>query len=91
MADRSRTYAENVPGPFFVDDRCVYCDMCRTTAPRNFARGDHSEYAYVAKQPEDAEEWASCQEAMQDCPAGAVGQEPAPTEPSEGPKASFWF
>lgn len=33
MADKNLKHPENVPGRFYVDDSCIDCDMCRTTAP----------------------------------------------------------
>jgi ferredoxin len=38
MADIAYKYAENVSGNFYVDDRCIDCDLCRETAPANFTR-----------------------------------------------------
>ena len=40
MAEPSIKVPENVPGPFYVDATCIYCDLCRETAPRNFRRND---------------------------------------------------
>lgn len=74
MADSSRKYAENVPGPYYVDDQCIDCDLCRETAPANFARSEAGQY-YVCKQPENAEEEALCEEAMEGCPGQAIGND----------------
>ena len=73
MADRRRSYSENVPGPLFVDDSCIDCDMCLATAPQNFERNQERRYSYIAKQPEHDEEWALCLQAMEECPVGAIG------------------
>ena len=40
MADVANKYAENVAGPFYVDDQCIDCDLCRETAPGSFKRND---------------------------------------------------
>lgn len=75
MADRKRSYVENVPGPFYVDDNCIDCDMCLATAPNNFERNPLGRYSFVSKQPVNDEEWALCQQAMEECPVGAIGCE----------------
>jgi ferredoxin len=73
MAVRTRSYADNVPGAFYVDDSCIDCDMCLATASQNFERHQERRCSYIAKQPENDEEWALCQQAMEDCPVGAIG------------------
>src|ERR1700750_2435941 len=35
MADPANKYPENVSGPYYVDDQCIDCDLCRETAPAN--------------------------------------------------------
>lgn len=73
MADRKRSYQENVPGAFYVDDSCIDCDMCLATAPDNFERNQGRGYSYISKQPEIEDEWALCLQAMEECPVGAIG------------------
>lgn len=73
MADRTRSYADNIPGAFYVDDSCIDCDMCLATAPENFKRDQEHGYSYIAKQPESDEERVLCLQAMEDCPVGAIG------------------
>ena len=75
MADSSNKYAENVSGRFYVDDQCIDCDLCRETAPANFARSEEGGHSYVSKQPENAEEEALCKEAMEGCPVEAIGND----------------
>jgi len=67
MADSSKKYAENVPGRYYVDDQCIDCDLCRETAPANFARSEDGHY-YVCKQPEDPDEEALCNDAIEHLP-----------------------
>ena len=74
MADASKKYAENVPGPYYVDDQCIGCDLCRETAPANFARSEDGHY-YVCKQPGTPEEEALCLDAMGGCPGDAIGND----------------
>ena len=75
MADASAKVPENVDGPYFVDDGCSACETCVDTAPNNFKMNDDGEYAYVYKQPENAEEEKLCQEALESCPTEAIGKE----------------
>ena len=74
MADIANKYTENVSGQFYVDDQCIDCDLCRTTAPDNFARSDDG-YSYVSKQPETEQERKDCTLASAECPVIAIGDE----------------
>jgi len=73
MAKLENRYENNVAGKYFVDDYCIDCDLCRNFAPINFARSDDTGYSYVYKQPENDDEEAMCKEAMENCPADAIG------------------
>ena len=75
MADREDKNSENVAGKFYVDSQCIDCDLCRETAPNNFARAEDEGYSYVFKQPENDEETAQCREAMEGCPVEAIGDD----------------
>ncbi|NUN92459.1 MAG: ferredoxin [Verrucomicrobiae bacterium] len=77
MAVAANKHKENVPGKYYVDDQCIDCDLCRETAPNNFARSDEGGYSYVAKQPENDEEEAQCKQAMEGCPVEAIGNDGA--------------
>lgn len=66
---------ENVPGRFYVDNYCLDCDVCRDTAPANFARVDEHGVSYIKKQPENAVEEAACQEALEACCVEAIGND----------------
>lgn len=66
---------ENIPGEFYVDRMCIDCDVCRDTAPENFARNDENGYSYVYRQPETPEEFELCVEAMNACPVEAIGDD----------------
>lgn len=90
MADRNERYPENVPGPFFVDTNCLDCDVCRLTAPANFARNDDGGYSYVKKQPETDEELERCVEAMDACHTEAIGCNGGPPDLDFVP-AAFGF
>ena len=73
MADLDEKYEDNAPGKYYVDTQCIDCDLCRETAPDNFTRQDDEGYSFVYKQPENDEEEAQCQEAMDGCPVEAIG------------------
>jgi len=75
MADAANKYPENVPGPYYVDDQCIDCDLCRETAPANYKRNDDGGHSFVYKQPESPEEEALCKEAMEGCPVEAIGSD----------------
>ena len=75
MADSANKYPGNAPGAWYVDDQCIDCDLCRETAPANFARDENGGHSYVSKQPETPQEEALCKEAMEGCPVDAIGND----------------
>jgi ferredoxin len=77
MADKTRKVPENVPGPFFVDETCIDCDLCRETAPANFIRQDDAGHSYVVRQPSGPAEEAACLAALEECPVEAIGSDGA--------------
>ena len=75
MADLENRYDDNIKGAFYVDDQCIDCDLCRETAPDNFTREEDGGYSFVVKQPENDEERALCEEALEGCPVEAIGSD----------------
>ena len=75
MADLEDKNPESIAGKFYVDSQCIDCDLCRETAPDNYARSDEEGYSYVYKQPENEEEVALCMEALEGCPVEAIGED----------------
>ena len=74
MATKEDKYEDNVDGKYYCDTECIDCNLCRETAPDNFA--DHEDgYSFVYKQPENDEEEALCVEAMEGCPVDAIGND----------------
>src|SRR5688500_8672082 len=55
MARPAARLPENVPGPFFVDDSCIDCAVCRHIQPAVFARSAR-DLSFVARQPSSDEE-----------------------------------
>lgn len=77
MADKANKYKDNAPGKYYVDNQCINCDLCRQTAPDNFATNDKDGYSFVTKQPANAGEEKACQEAKDACPVSAIGDDGA--------------
>jgi ferredoxin len=75
MADPDDKVELNVEGAWYVDSECINCDVCRETAPENFKEAEDDEYSFVYKQPENDEEIAACEEAKEECPVEAIGND----------------
>ena len=77
MASVENKLKDNVAGMFYTDSACIDCYLCRQTAPDFFARNEADGYSYVFKQPATAEEIALCQQALEECPVEAIGNDGA--------------
>jgi glyoxylase-like metal-dependent hydrolase (beta-lactamase superfamily II)/ferredoxin len=75
MARRAARLPENVPGPFFVDDTCIDCAVCRHLEPAVFGRSPR-ELSFVARQPDSEEERRRSLMALVACPTSSIGTEP---------------
>ena len=75
MADKTIKYPDNVPGKYYVDETCIFCNLCESLAPSNFRAQDDGTHDVCYKQPENDEEEAQCQEAMAGCPVNAIGDD----------------
>lgn len=75
MANKGEKNPDNVSGKWYVDAQCIDCDLCRTTAPDNFKQNPDEGYSYVYKQPENEDEAKLCQEALEECPVEAIGND----------------
>ncbi len=75
MADKNLKNPENVAGRFYVDQTCIDCDICRTTAPKFFRRQDDGGYSYVHRQPQTPEEIVEAEEARTSCPTDTIGND----------------
>ncbi|GAB4365980.1 MAG: ferredoxin [Spirochaetales bacterium] len=75
MADKANRIPDNVPGKYYVDESCIGCNLCFSTAPSVFAM-NADEKAYVMKQPDESE-LADVQAALDSCPVSAIGDDGA--------------
>jgi ferredoxin len=78
MADPSKTFEKNVEGRYYVDETCIYCDLCREIAPTVFAEDKTIGNAYVFKQPETDEEYTLARESLEGCPTQSIGDTEKP-------------
>jgi ferredoxin len=75
MADKNLRLIQNIPGPFYVDETCIDCDLCRTTTPAFFRRNDEIGLSTVYRQPVTSEEVALAEEARDSCPTESIGND----------------
>jgi ferredoxin len=75
MAELTQKVPKNVVGRFYVDVTCIDCDLCRETAPENFARDDTEGHSFVFHQPEGPAQESACLAAMEECPVEAIGDD----------------
>lgn len=79
MADKNTKWPENIPGPFYVDEKCIACDACVVEAPKFFVMDDVLGHAFVKFQPKSAKELENCENALSACPVDAIGKDGLPT------------
>jgi ferredoxin len=77
VASAADKYKDNASGAFYTDSQCIDCDLCRQTAPDFFSRNADKGYSYVSKQPLTDEEKKLCQQALEECPVEAIGNDGA--------------
>lgn len=75
MADRQSKNSNNAPGRYYVDDSCIDCDMCRTSASAMFTRDDDLGQSVVFRQPETADDITLAEEALEACPTQSIGND----------------
>lgn len=63
---------ENVPGPWFVNDECICCELCGELAPEIFKPLYDFSFHVVHHQPSNNEEESLAKEAAENCPAEAI-------------------
>ncbi len=75
MANYNDRLPQNLAGHWYVDSACIDCDLCRETAPQVFRRDDEIGFSIVYHQPETAEDLRTAEQARQDCPVEAIGDD----------------
>lgn len=84
MADPNNKWEDNVGGEaeisgkrvsFYVDKECILCSVCSDAAPNNFRMSDAEDHDICFKQPDSDEELAQCNEAKENCPVEAIGDD----------------
>ena len=75
MTDLTERLPENVSGAFYITNACIDCDMCRDSAPTVFRRHDDIGLSAVFHQPETEAERQQAQQALEECPTGAIGND----------------
>ncbi len=75
MADKTLRFSSNVPGNYYVTEDCIDCDLCRETAPSSFQRDHAIGFSIVYRQPETTDDIQLAEDAMEACPADAIGND----------------
>jgi glyoxylase-like metal-dependent hydrolase (beta-lactamase superfamily II)/ferredoxin len=73
MARLSDRLPGNADGEFYVDASCIDCAVCRTVAPRSFARSDRAGASVVAVQPKGNGDLLRAKMALVACPTSSIG------------------
>ncbi|MDP9021722.1 MAG: MBL fold metallo-hydrolase [Actinomycetota bacterium] len=80
MARIQDRHPGNVAGSWYVDRRCIDCDVSRQIAPGLFGRADGQ--TVVVRQPQDDEEVQAAWRAAVACPTRSIGVDPPRPVPS---------
>jgi ferredoxin len=79
MAKKSQKFEDNIAGKYYVSRECICCTLCAEIAPGNFKLNTDEDlpvgHDFVYKQPGTEEEEKLCAEAMDICPANAIGDD----------------
>jgi ferredoxin len=73
MARIEQRVAQNVPGRFYVEWSCIYCELCAQMAPTVFREFEPQGWAFVFHQPSTPEEARAAMEAVESCPTESIG------------------
>jgi ferredoxin len=75
MANKNEKWDDNIAGKWYVDKACIICSLCSELAPNNFKEAGSADHDIVYKQPVGEEEEKQCEEARQQCPVEAIGND----------------
>jgi glyoxylase-like metal-dependent hydrolase (beta-lactamase superfamily II) len=81
VAEGTDPHPANVPGPWFVDRRCIDCDAMRQVAPELFERVDRQ--SVIRRQPATPEEEERMWLAALACPTNSVRRDPPRSRPTD--------
>ncbi|MFL6163701.1 MAG: 4Fe-4S domain-containing protein [Jatrophihabitantaceae bacterium] len=73
MARLDQEHPLDARGDWFVDTRCIGCDVARQWAPGLIAEDDDA-LSFIARQPENAEEELALWRAAEACPTQSIGK-----------------
>ncbi|MBI1853435.1 MAG: MBL fold metallo-hydrolase [Planctomycetes bacterium] len=76
MADPARKHSRNASGPWFVDDTCIDCGVCREHAPGVF--DDAGDASFVAREPANPDEIRRAWLSLLACPTRSIGSSGVP-------------
>ena len=82
MARQDQAHADNADGPWFVDTRCIGCDVARHWAP-SLIDMDSNGRSFIARQPQTSEETAALWRATAACPTQSIGSREAARPPAD--------
>ena len=82
MARQDQAHEDNVDGPWFVDTRCIGCDVARHWAPE-MIKMDSKGRSVVVHQPQSPAETAALWRASVACPTKSIGNRDIRRPPTE--------
>ena len=82
MARQDQAHEDNVDGPWFVDTRCIGCDVARHWAPEMIEM-DSEGRSVVVRQPQSPAETAALWRASVACPTKSIGNRDIRRPPTE--------
>ncbi|MDE2860438.1 MAG: ferredoxin [Chloroflexota bacterium] len=80
MPRADQAHDHNAPGPWYVDTRCIRCDVARHWAP-GLIEMDEAGRSFVDRQPVGEEQEAELWRAAGACPTKSIGNRQHPREP----------
>ena len=75
MADKSLRFEDNAEGKYYIDSSCIFCNLCIEVAPQHFRESEQGDHDIVYQQPQTEEEIALCEDAKEQCPVDAIGND----------------
>jgi ferredoxin len=75
MGVAAEKWEDNAAGSWYVDKSCSQCNLCTDIAPEYFGESEAGDHVKVLKQPETPEQVEDCQDAMDQCPCEAIGND----------------